>query len=270
MVVKSGCRWQENREREVYGERWTAYGSSRVGRCRANNEDNYVLRQLPGDCLLAAVADGLGGHKAGEVASALACETAYDGGANRWFDESNPDVESIREKLSMLAIDAHEKILAVSGTDPSSDGMASTLTLVLFDGASGTFCHVGDSRLYRVGKSSCEQLTRDHVATQAGETADSASAVGRKGPLTQALGVLIPAEQLHVETGHFRLEPGDSLLLCTDGASDLLDRHEILGEMDPGASPVKQAHNLIEAALLAGAEDDITVVLVRAVVNVPR
>ena len=263
MPANSEDLWNEYRDREVYGDRWVAYGSSRPGKSRNNNEDNFVLRPLPNGCLMAAVADGLGGHRAGEVASALACETVFDAAKKRLSETSPEDVEANRDALAAIMLEAHERILTASREDPRYQGMATTLTAVMLDGASVAFSHVGDSRLYLLSESVCKQVTRDHVAKSRPQEADGECTHGDKGPVTHCLGDTTPAKKLHVETGQIQLRDGDAFLLCTDGVSDHLDRDQIQRYLSPEVSLVKQSHDLIEAALLAGAEDDMTVVLIR-------
>lgn len=246
-----------------------AFARTDPGPVRENNEDAFLLDQ---DNLLFLVADGMGGHAAGEVASAMAVETVHHILVD---EEEDPDetrlvgdlvadgADALRERLRYAMNQASVKIRRHSEDDPSTRGMGTTLVVLMFEAGQAHLAHVGDSRAYLFRKGRLSRLTRDHTVVQqeidAGRlTPELARLVPHKHILTQSVGFHGPVEP---DTTTRVLESGDVFLLCSDGVSDPLDDKAI--EMIVSATPVDLlADTLVEQALRAGGEDNITVVAV--------
>ena len=222
-----------------------------VGRRRTSNEDAYVC-----DPPLFAVADGMGGAQAGEVASGIAA-AALEAGARRLRGE---------EAVAALIREANTRIHERSHADPATAGMGTTVTVAVLDGAGGTLAlgHVGDSRAYRIRGDRLEQLTADHsVVAELVRTGRLAPEEADRHPLRSAITRALGTEPtVDVDTLTVAAEPGDLYLLCSDGLTTMVDDDEILALAD-GAQrdPAHTAAALVEAANRAGGEDNVTVVL---------
>lgn len=230
-----------------------------VGAVRELNEDSYTVLTDP--VFLAAVADGMGGHAAGEVASAAAVRALDDGLARLVEAEGGPSLEGLGE----LVHAAHQAVL-----EQGPDGSGTTLTLLAaLDPAEGRWAvaNVGDSRVYRrpAGSAVLQQLTVDHSAVQmlvdAGElTPDEARVHPRRNVITRALGT---TEQLVVDVGEVHAVPGDRFLLCSDGLTGELLDEEVLALIEDNTDPQSAVDALVQAALWRGGRDNVTVVLVQ-------
>ncbi len=250
-------------------------GSSDIGRIRRRNEDAIALRPELG---IAIVADGMGGHPGGDVASQLAADTA----AELLGDALQPDSGNGSFPARMLAVveravlTAHERIRARGTLEPELDGMGTTLTAMVVDPATGSWVigHVGDSRAYRARDGRLEQLTRDDTWVQQQiDRGTMLPSAARLSPyahlLTQCLG-LEDAPEPQVMSG--RGNPGDIYLLCTDGLvgmldddamSALLSEHLSKDGGPAGESDEAAIEALLAAANDAGGHDNITAALVR-------
>lgn len=226
---------------------WAA-GTHR-GRARANNEDRvHPETSGAGNRLVAAVADGMGGHAAGEVAAQIAIDTAV---------AADTDVEH-RVRLANVAV-----FEAAAGT-PERAGMGTTLTLGVFD-EEGTLHvgHVGDSRAYLFRNGTLEQITRDHSLVneyvEAGRIRpEDAATHPQRSILTRALGL---DPDVDVDVVDLALEPGDRVLFCSDGLSSMVDDATIADLLADG-TPDETVWGLIEAANRAGGLDNVSVVVV--------
>lgn len=222
-----------------------------TGRQRRGNEDSFF--EAPP---LFAVADGMGGAQAGEVASHLAVECLGQGLG---------DGASTEERLARVAHAANARIHELSRRDRERAGMGTTLTAVRVDDDDLAVAHVGDSRLYRVRHGELERLTRDHTLVQAlidqGKLDEASAAVHpQRSVITRALG---PEPAVEVDTQSVRLRDGDMFLLCSDGLTGMVDE-ETLGRIVSGSEGLREAgERLIDAANAAGGRDNITVVLFR-------
>jgi serine/threonine protein phosphatase PrpC len=243
--------------------RWQAVGATDVGRVRQGNEDAFLVDEARGIFL---VADGMGGHAAGEVASAMAAGMVGDALA-RAADEGVCD-EAVDRVLAASFRAAHEAITRRSREDEATRGMGTTLTACMVcPDLTLRMGHVGDSRAYLFRGGELTQVTTDHTWVQrevdAGRlTPRQARAHRLAHVITRALGAESPdAPDLLAS----RLEPGDLLLLATDGLTGMLHDAiiaEVLGLEAPLAS---RANALIAAANAAGGADNITAVLVQIV-----
>jgi serine/threonine protein phosphatase PrpC len=231
------------------------YGQSDTGQRREHNEDNWCIDPA---LSLAMVADGMGGHAAGEVASGIVVETVR----TQLGVESNGEALLARLRTAVEA--AHAAVLASAKADPARRGMGSTVTAAVVQAGYYHLAHVGDSRAYLLRAGQLFRLTRDHTIVEdmvmAGMmTAEEAERSPQRHILRQAVG----AEQITVDLYRGFFHRDDTLLLCSDGLHDMLPdaRIEAILRQNAGV-PDAAAQQLIDAANAAGGEDNITVVLV--------
>ncbi len=228
------------------------------GRIRTSNEDSFVANP---ETKLLLVADGMGGHAAGEIASQLAASTI-----NEWVTSHGAPVESAGEMLRLGALEANTRVYEAQRQDRTLAGMGSTLTALLFQGNRYYIAHVGDSRAYRLRDGSLEQLTRDHSLVwhlyENGvlEKTDL-SKHPQKNLITRSIGSH-PEVDIDLEEGEGRV--GDVYLLCSDGLTDGVTEENLRRTLsDTTKTPQKIAEDLVEAANEAGGPDNITVVVIR-------
>jgi PPM family protein phosphatase len=237
-------------------------GRTDRGRSRKRNED--ALLQRP-DRRLFAVADGMGGHSGGDIASRIAVDILDNRTADPAADTAAGPGSPHPLKAAILA--AHDAIREAGRADPALRGMGTTLTALRF--GSGEHCvlaHVGDSRAYRYRGGTLEQLSRDQTWVQRQVDAGLLTpAAARHHPhasvLTSALGIEDAPLQIQLDT--VGCEPGDTFLLCSDGLTGELDDAEILAILRREPDLGRAADELVAAANEAGGSDNITVVLVR-------
>ena len=234
------------------------------GRLRANNEDAVVLD--PG-CALAVLADGMGGYKAGEVASSMATHLVH-GELSRWLAEEGVGASEAQLRRAMeRAVDgANRQIFNAANLNPDYQGMGTTLVCAAFREAAVLIGHVGDSRAYRLREGRLVRLTRDHSLLQeqidAGLiTPQEAAASAMKNLVTRAVGV---EDTVLLESHVHAVEPGDRVLLCSDGLSDMLPEPVIEQLLRADAEPQALCQQLVGAANDAGGRDNISVVVVHA------
>lgn len=225
--------------------------ASHQGRIRTNNQDTPFPASsgaAEGVEVIVAVADGMGGAAGGEVASATAMATvvATDGTPTARIDAAN------------------RAVFAESRERPELLGMGTTMTLaVLGPDGTATFGHVGDSRAYLLRGRTADQLTDDHTIVAewvaiGAISAEDAKTHPRRGMLTRSVGV---APEVAVDEFPVTLQPGDRLILCSDGLSGMISDRDIR-EIGSAGSVEAAAWALVEAANQAGGYDNITVVVV--------
>ncbi|MEA2407826.1 MAG: family protein phosphatase [Thermoleophilaceae bacterium] len=226
-------------------------GRTDVGRQRTANEDSLVVRPP-----LFAVADGMGGAKAGEVASAVAVEAVEQA------QESGDPTEA---QLAGIVRDANRRIYDLAVADESRRGMGTTLTLAKVDGDEVSLAHVGDSRAYRMREGELTQLTRDHSLVaeleRSGQiTAEAAEHHPQRSIITRALG---PEPDVQVDTYTLATRDGDVFLICSDGLTSMISDDEVAAIMRSASSLDEAAGELVLAANQSGGKDNITVILFR-------
>jgi protein phosphatase len=224
---------------------------SDVGRARQGNEDSYLERSP-----LFAVADGMGGARAGEVASGIAVST-FD-------DEPMPDANP-EERLAAVARAANERIYSLAQQDASHAGMGTTFTAVLVTGSEVAIGHVGDSRLYRWRDGELERLTDDHslveeFVRQGKLTPEEAEVHPQRSIITRALG---PEPQVEVDTFTYPAKAGDVYLACSDGLTGMISEADVSEILRDAQTLDEASQALIDAANRNGGRDNITVVLFR-------
>ncbi len=242
--------------------KWVAVGITDRGLRRELNEDSYRGCK---DLGLFLVADGMGGHAAGEIASEMAAEIVEREVADALGDGGEPPV---RATLRHAVEHAHRAILARAAEEPEKAGMGTTLTVALLWPADGTLhlAHVGDSRAYRLRAGELVRLTTDHTWVQrqvdSGRlTAGEARTHPLSNILTRALGV--PTDDLEVDLLRGDLAAGDLILLCTDGLTGMVEDEDLRAILDRALPLETIAAQLVEAAKLRGGLDNITAVLIR-------
>ena len=234
------------------------------GRVRAHNEDCVAVRPAAG---LALLADGMGGHNAGEVASAMAVELIGEAIVALPLAELALSPERARELIGREVARANAEIHAAGASRREYGGMGTTLVVALWHGEWLSAGHVGDSRLYRLRGGALTQLTRDHTLVQAYVDAgtlsrERARTSAARNILTRALGTE-PDVEVDLET--FEVAPGDLYLLCSDGLTEMVpdrDIERVLGDIEANLDDA--AAELVSRANANGGVDNVSVVLARA------
>jgi PPM family protein phosphatase len=224
---------------------------SDVGRQRSVNEDDFVVSPP-----FFAVADGMGGAKAGEVASAIAAD-AFEGEALSG--------EPAEAQLARILREANRRIYELAVKDESHRGMGTTLTAAMVHGDEISFAHVGDSRAYVFRGGNLEQLTSDHSLVaeleRSGQISpEAAEHHPQRSIITRALG---PEPDVEVDTYTVAGRDGDLFLICSDGLTSMISDEEVAAILRSGDSLDDAADALVRAANQSGGKDNITVVLFR-------
>jgi PPM family protein phosphatase len=230
------------------------HGLTDPGKVRKNNEDSLLVGEGRDETLF-VVADGIGGFEAGEVASSIAVDVLKDVGPSDSLEDA------IRE--------ANRRILAAARGDARFQGMGTTVVAMRFGGTGeepiAQISHVGDSRAYLLRGEELKPVTEDHSLVaelvRSGDlTRDQASEHPQKNLITRALGA---EDEVDVDTVVLPVEPGDRLLLCSDGLSDMIPETRMLMILTSNPeNPERAVRALVSAALEAGGADNVTVVVV--------
>jgi protein phosphatase len=221
-----------------------------TGKKRRRNEDDYVVEPP-----LFAVADGMGGAQAGELASSLAA------GAVR--DDDRDDSGSGERHVFELIQEANRRVYQRSAEDAAVSGMGTTMTVALVEDGVVTFGHVGDSRAYLIRDGSLEQLTEDHSLVaelvRSGQLSpEEAETHPQRSVITRALG---SDPDVDVDTFSIEARAGDLFMICSDGLTSMVDDELILQTVEKNREDLRRAAKaLISAANKRGGEDNITVV----------
>lgn len=233
------------------------------GRIRKNNEDAVAIDSQTGLCLLA---DGMGGYKAGEIASNMAV-TFIRLELGSWLSQTrNPTAHEIRRNMEACVESANLSIFNAACSNVDYEGMGTTLVVGVFQEDRLMLGHIGDSRCYRLRGKEFVQITKDHSLLQeqvdAGlMTPTQALSSPNRNLITRALGV---DDSVLVEINEYRVELGDMYLMCSDGLSDVVDNASIRSILDGKVTLPQMAEQLIQAANDGGGHDNISVVLVEA------
>lgn len=232
----------------------TFAGSTDTGRQRDHNEDAFAIDAGLGIALLA---DGMGGHNAGEVASEMAIGTTM-------AILSQTQGLAARDRLEAAIQASHAGIREKAGSSNRYQGMGTTLVAVIVEGDTLAVGHVGDSRLYRLSRGALSALTRDHSLQQEFidkglYTPEEAREKVARNLLTQALGL---EEALRIDIGEFTVQAGDRYLLCSDGLHEMVSDDEIAALLGRTRPLPEVCSSLIELANAKGGKDNITVVVI--------
>lgn len=235
--------------------------ASDIGRVRSVNEDSVWIGATRHGYTLGIIADGMGGHLAGETASSLALDTIRNS-----LDGLQPDLpdEELSTALSAAILEANDTVYKKASSDEKYHNMGTTVVVALIKGSHGYIGHIGDSRAYKIKDSVAIQLTEDHTLVNElfknGQISlEELDSHPRRNVLTRALGTdaKVSADLLPVT-----LEAGEVLLMCSDGLSNLVST-EHLGKVAGiyEISLEERADRLLQLALLAGGGDNITVAM---------
>jgi len=245
------------------GTKLTVYGETDVGQLREHNEDFIGWDAHLGLILLA---DGMGGHNAGEVASELAVSSIRDA----LQDVLGPDIASsnmidFNDAIREAIVYANDEIIRMANERLECAGMGTTIVVTLFHGDRVIIANVGDSRMYRLRDKALSQLTTDHSLVQ--EMLDNgyiseeeAQLSASRNLITRALGI---ADQVDVDVAQDTVQNGDTYLLCSDGLTDLVTDQEILQLLLLSNDDLKTGcKQLIALANEKGGKDNISVILI--------
>ncbi|TWH49086.1 Stp1/IreP family PP2C-type Ser/Thr phosphatase [Sporomusa sp. KB1] len=232
-----------------------AFAQSDIGMVRKTNEDSYVF--LPPH--LFVVADGMGGHVAGEIASNLGANTIQE-----YIEKNSPPVDW-EQSLQAAIVQANTRIYQMSQAKSECQGMGTTVTAAYLDNEEIYWGHVGDSRLYLIRENKLHQITNDHslvweLMQNGSITSEEAQTHPHRNILTRAVGT---SDTLAVDSGKFLWQPGDNLLLCTDGLTNMLSEETILNICLQPSSPQTIVNTLVAQARQAGGYDNITAILLQ-------
>ena len=222
-----------------------------VGRRREVNEDSFLVHEP-----LFVVADGMGGHVAGDIASSTAVDTIKEESASANAQDMNT--------LAQLVLGANSRIWEKAQSDPTLRGMGTTCTLMMLDSSTAHIAHVGDSRAYLLREGKLTQVTEDHTLVgrmvKEGRLSEGeAEKHPQRSIVTRALGV---DSEVEVDLMTVDLQEGDRILICSDGLSSMIDSDTIASILREESDPQGAAERLVDAANEAGGEDNITVVII--------
>jgi len=270
------------------------FGLSDIGRCRSKNEDQFLVavldkalrvrqtslpqsrtRHSSDQSYLLMVADGIGGEAAGEEASALAVSSVEDYVLDvlKWFACCQPrDDDEIAVEFRDAISQAHQRVCYQSQQRPEQRGMGTTLTLAHSVNDTLFVAHVGDSRAYLYREGLLHQLTRDHtlvedLVREGAIKPEEAKTHRWRHIVTSSVGGT--SSQIRIDIHRLHLNPGDVVLLCSDGLTEMVPRNlicEVLGE----GNPERWCRQLVEHANAAGGKDNITVVIARYLIEAAK
>ena len=232
-----------------------------VGAVRKQNQDACRVEVLQEDRVLLIVCDGMGGARAGNVASEMAVSVFGDAMLERLADPER--AEDLKKALEESVALANHVIWDRAGTDPNCLGMGTTLVAALVTDGVCHVVNVGDSRAYAVSEAGIRRITRDHSLVEdlveSGEiTREQARTHPQKNLITRALGA---AQDTPADLFEEPCVEGGYLLLCTDGLSNVVTDQELLYEVIHGGQPEDCCNRLLETALQRGAPDNVTAIL---------
>lgn len=236
------------------------------------NEDYSWVGRLASGVTLAIVADGMGGHQAGDVASRLAVD-AFRAALERHAEREGLSEQEGKMLLRQAISEANETVYAAASQNDRYHNMGTTVVAAMLSGQSAIIGHVGDSRAYRVSKDVMELLTTDHSLVnellKSGQLSEEeALHHPRRNVLTRAIGT---DAQVEIDVRAVAWAAEDTLLLCSDGLTNMVSEEQIFAVLtDEGEELDSKADHLIQQALEAGGDDNVTVVLLRESAGVKR
>ena len=240
------------------------YGISDVGRIRKDNEDSYCIKAYDDAHMLAVVADGMGGHIGGKQASAIAVESITD-----YFDSNISKIfgyspRKIKQAMLDSVTDANKRVYDFSKENPELCGMGTTIVVCYISDGKVFAVSAGDSRLYIINDT-IKQITRDHslineLLEMGMISPNQAKNHPKKNIITKAVGSDFSIEpDIYSE----KLGEKDTVLLCTDGLTNMIENEMITQIVNSGLELSECANSLVEQAKKNGGNDNITVVIIR-------
>ena len=239
-----------------------AWGKTDVGRVRAENQDTYFIELDPAGGTICVVCDGMGGAKGGATASRIAAGVFAEEIRSR-MPGAERDAAFLKN-LAKEAVDAaNSAVYERSESSPDFNGMGTTLVAAIGSGNRLVITNIGDSRAYLITEEGIERLTRDHslvedMMMQGDLTVEQARTHPSKNLITRAVGVDETAE---CDVYYREMHPGEHILLCSDGLTNMVEEQEILYEVLHGGDKALACERLVDIANDRGGRDNITVVL---------
>ena len=235
------------------------WGVTHRGAVRQQNQDSFASQRLEDGRIIALVCDGMGGARAGNVASTMAVDLFM-----RRFLEQDGESND-QERMQISAAMANQEVFQRAATDPDCAGMGTTLVAALAGPGEAVILNEGDSRAYHINQEGIVLVTRDHSLVEdmveRGElTREQARTHPHKNLITRALGA---EPVLLADCFRQSMAPGDYLLLCSDGLSNVVTEQEMLYEVIHGGEDESCCQRLLDIALHRGAPDNVTAVLIR-------
>lgn len=241
------------------------FGITDIGKVRGNNEDTFIAQKIDGtNYILACVIDGVGGYAGGEVAAAIAKGTIIS-----LMNKPEGDLSLL---MQAAFAEANDQILAAKALNKDHADMACVMTMALADLKTNRFyyAHVGDTRLYLLRDDSLIKISKDQsfvgFMEESGRlTEEQAMQHPKRNEINKALGFAgnIGIQEDYIETGHSPFLPGDMILLCSDGLSDMVNKQDITDILLKHSGLEQKGTALVDAANVNGGRDNITVVLVK-------
>lgn len=240
------------------------FGITDRGKVRKENQDSYIIERCDRrNSAVIAICDGMGGAKAGDLASQLACK-AFVSGVYDAMLSTKYYTESPERILKSSCADANGVVFEYSGFDANYSGMGTTLVGGIVSKRKAQLINVGDSRAYHLTKEGITQITRDHsyvneLIALGAITPEEAATHPQKNVITRALGVERRVEADYFET---ELKRGDCILLCSDGLSNMVSDSEIFAVYNANSKPEEICKLLLKMTLERGAKDNVSVLAV--------
>lgn len=236
------------------------WGITHRGVVRTENQDSFAVHTMSETQVLGVVCDGMGGARAGKVASTMAVEAFNELFTELW----RGGALSADKMLESAASHANETVHRRSTTDNECYGMGTTMVALLLDGAHATILNEGDSRAYHITPESITRVTRDHslvedMVLRGDLTPDEARFHPNKNLITRALGA---EPDLHADLFELDVHEGEFFVLCSDGLSNVVSDQEILYEVLHDGAAEDCCQRLLDIAIKRGAPDNVTVVLI--------
>lgn len=240
------------------------FGITDKGKVRKENQDSYIIERCDKrNSAVIAICDGMGGAKAGDLASQLACK-AFVSGTFESMLTTKYYTESPEKILKSSCADANGVVFEYSGFDPNYNGMGTTLVGGIITKRKAHIVNVGDSRAYHLTKDGIKQITRDHsyvneLVAMGAIKPEEAATHPQKNVITRALGV-----ERRVEADYFltELKRGDCILLCSDGLSNMVNDEEIFAVYKENSKPEHICRTLLGMTLERGAKDNVSILAV--------
>lgn len=236
-----------------------------LGKSRPINEDDFYVSEYVEelDTVYALVADGMGGHNAGEIASAMAVEEISTFVNQNFTPQVKPD--KVKDLLVAAINSANRKVYETSNEEDRCRGMGTTVTACFLLAGNAVIAHAGDSRAYIIRGGTIHKITSDHSLVsellEKGQiTPEQARNHPQKNVITRAVGT---DSSIEIDVFEFTVQPEDIILLCTDGLTNMLYDQELLKIISSAVSMQEAAVNLVDAANGQGGLDNITAVLLK-------